>query len=198
MNLTWVDTLSEDNANFVKAQLSAEEKELTELQKGPKVQSKDISSLNNVDYETHFKSLIAGRDVTGHMDINPTYPATGTLLEIGPYLGKSTVAWAEVLPGYKIHAVDLFMGINKGRFKGIVTEDEQMRLFATNIAGREQITYEKAFFYPHYIPPEGFEKPTIVYYDGLPGQLEIAKEYWKGKTQFLLTFDYEQEKIVWL
>lgn len=198
MNLTWIDTLSEENANFVKSQVSDLEIELADIQKGPQVQSKDISSFYPGDYEEHFKAFIKQLNHPLNQAAHQQkLPATGTLVEIGPYLGKSTVAWAETLPGYKIHCIDLFMGINKGKFAGIIKEDEHLKTFVKNIAGREQITYEKAFFYPHYIPPEEFAKPTILYFDGMPEHLEMAKEYWTGKVDYFLSFDYENETIEW-
>ena len=50
-------------------------------------------------------------------DIVKRLPDTGRLLEIGPYLGKSTATWAQEFQqngkDWQIHTIDAFEGIKK-------------------------------------------------------------------------------------
>jgi len=109
-------------------------------------------------------------------------PDEGKLLEIGPYLGKSTVTWAEEFEkagkNWTIHTIDLFMGVTKiGRPDNaseeltkhldslLISEEEHLPTFLENIQGWENITYEKNFFTEDY--DTGGEIYNVVWYDGL-------------------------------
>ena len=65
--------------------------------------SKDIQSFYPFDWP--FEEIVA------------ELPDKGNLIEVGPYLGKSTVTWAECFERagkeWNIHTIDLFIGISK-------------------------------------------------------------------------------------
>tara|TARA_Y100000004_G_scaffold185883_1_gene236693 strand:- start:1144 stop:1827 length:684 start_codon:yes stop_codon:yes gene_type:complete len=190
MDLDWVESLSAANRKFVMKELNKENDTLKELQKGPQVDPMSITSFWPHPWPfDQFEGL----------------PEEGTLIEIGPYLGKSTVTWSELLPKWKIHSVDLFMGITpKGRSDKVsnafldslmISEEEHLRTFVKNIAGRDNITYEKAYFREEYIPPQDFHSPTVMWYDGLHDYDNVARaiDYWKGKALNIIVDCYDEE-----
>lgn len=106
-------------------------------------------------------------------------PDEGFLLEIGCFLGKSTVCWAETFEKYQkkwhIHTVDAFSGIVhpslytkdpdfiEHMLPFVMSAEEQMEQFLENIQGWDNITWEKRWIATQYTPPE---KPTAMFYDG--------------------------------
>tara|TARA_B100001113_G_scaffold313549_1_gene278651 strand:+ start:1343 stop:1945 length:603 start_codon:yes stop_codon:yes gene_type:complete len=98
-------------------------------------------------------------------------PDKGKLLEIGPYLGKSTASWALSFrvknKDWNIHTIDAFKGINKA-WPGMeylqITEEEHLPQFEKNIAGWDNITWEKTFWTPDY---KGDRDYDVLFYDGL-------------------------------
>jgi len=123
--------------------------------------------------------------------IESELPDSGKLLEIGPYLGKSTISWAEQFATagyiYNIHTVDAFRGIQGAKgadFKDVdveflesrsISEEDHLETFKENVKGWSNITWEKAVFDENYTPPSGFESPTVVWYDALHTYEAVTK-----------------------
>ena len=135
-------------------------------------------------------------------------PDEGKLLEIGPYLGKSTVTWAEEFEkagkNWTIHTIDLFMGVTKiGRPDNasaeltkhldslLISEEEHLPTFLENIQGWENITYEKNFFTEDY--DTGGEIYNVVWYDGLHDYDHVieALRFWEDKVQHMIVDCYD-------
>ena len=113
-------------------------------------------------------------------DIVKRLPDTGRLLEIGPYLGKSTATWAQEFKqngkDWHIHTIDLFWGIdtyipNAEWFKlykasgteiRSLTGEEMLNEFKENIKGRDNITWEQVEFNNEYVCPV---RPTASFFD---------------------------------
>tara|TARA_B100000427_G_scaffold297935_1_gene278643 strand:- start:69 stop:647 length:579 start_codon:yes stop_codon:yes gene_type:complete len=123
--------------------------------------------------------------------IVPELPNSGRLLEIGPYLGKSTISWAEQFASagymYDIHTVDAFRGIQGDAgadFTNVdveflksrsISEEDHLETFKQNVEGWSNITWEKAVFDENYTPPAGFEDPTVIWYDALHSYEAVTK-----------------------
>lgn len=106
-------------------------------------------------------------------------PNEGFLLEIGSFVGKSTVCWAKTFDKYNkewdIHTVDAFAGqappslytsdesVIEYMKPFVMSADDQMSQFLKNIEGYDNITWEKRWISDGYVPPV---KPTAMFYDG--------------------------------
>ena len=112
-------------------------------------------------------------------DIVKRLPDTGRLLEIGPYLGKSTATWAQEFQqngkDWQIHTIDAFEGIRKA-WPGMehlqITEEEHLEKFKSNISGWDNITWEKTRWTPDY---KGFREYDVLFYDGLHDYESVNK-----------------------
>ena len=112
-------------------------------------------------------------------DIVKRLPDTGKLLEIGPYLGKSTTTWAQEFKkankDWNIHTIDAFEGIKKA-WPGMehlqITEEEHLEQFKSNISGWDNITWEKTRWTPEY---KGFREYDVLFYDGLHDYESVNK-----------------------
>ena len=112
-------------------------------------------------------------------DIVKRLPDTGRLLEIGPYLGKSTATWAQEFQqngkDWQIHTIDAFEGIRKA-WPGMehlqITEEEHLEQFKSNISGWDNITWEKTRWTPEY---KGFREYDVLFYDGLHDYESVNK-----------------------
>ena len=112
-------------------------------------------------------------------DIVKRLPDTGKLLEIGPYLGKSTTTWAQEFKkankDWDIHTIDAFEGIRKA-WPGMehlqITEEEHLEQFKSNISGWDNITWEKTRWTPEY---KGFREYDVLFYDGLHDYESVNK-----------------------
>ena len=106
-------------------------------------------------------------------------PDRGNLIEIGPYLGKSTVTWAHEFTKagkeWNIHTIDAFEGIKKA-WPGMehlqITEEEHLEQFKSNISGWDNITWEKTRWTPEY---KGFREYDVLFYDGLHDYESVNK-----------------------
>ena len=142
-------------------------------------------------------------------DIVESLPEEGKLIEIGPYLGKSTVAWAEEFEAqnkkWSIHTVDIFAGLS-GKFWPedvsqetidflntlIISEKDHLATFKRNIEGWDNITWEKKFFTKDYQPKEEYD---VLFYDGLHEYKNCieALNFWKDKVSWIIIDDYGSE-----
>ena len=112
-------------------------------------------------------------------DIVKRLPDTGRLLEIGPYLGKSTATWAQEFQqngkDWQIHTIDAFEGIKKA-WPGMehlqITEEEHLEKFKSNISCWDNITWEKTRWTPDY---KGFREYDVLFYDGLHDYESVNK-----------------------
>tara|TARA_Y100000768_G_scaffold51958_1_gene34118 strand:+ start:1267 stop:1857 length:591 start_codon:yes stop_codon:yes gene_type:complete len=124
-------------------------------------------------------------------------PDRGNLIEIGPYLGKSTVTWAHEFSKqgkeWNIHTIDAFEGI-KNPWPGMehlqVTEEEHLEKFKNNVSGWHNITYEKLRWTPDYKTNEWYD---VLFYDGLHDyeHCKQALDYWVDKVNCLVIDDYD-------
>lgn len=135
--------------------------------------------------------------MTAHWDFDEfveMLPQEGNLLEIGSFVGKSTVCWAKTFEKYQknwsIHTVDAFAGIMSPAFymprkggdlydmtpsekKGFLElmepfnmdSKKQMAMFLENIEGWDNITWEKRWL-GHTKQYVPPVKPTAMFYDG--------------------------------
>lgn len=141
-------------------------------------------------------------------------PDKGKLLEIGPYLGKSTVTWAEEFEkagkDWTIHTMDLFQGVTKiGRPDNpseeltkhldslLISEEDHLPTFLDNIQGWENITYEKEFFTEDYVPKDIY---NVVWYDGLHDREHVSEFLRWARWQYLkrnkTLSGYEKTQII--
>ncbi len=135
-------------------------------------------------------------------------PDKGNLIEIGPYLGKSTVTWAECFEKagkeWNIHTIDLFIGISKQGRPDNISEDLEEHLdslliseelheetFKNNIKGWENITYEKGYFTDSYQPDKKYD---VLWYDGLHDyeHVEEALKFWEDKVEHMIIDCYDE------
>ena len=156
--------------------------------------SKDIQSFYPFDWP--FEEIVA------------ELPDKGNLIEVGPYLGKSTVTWAECFERagkeWNIHTVDLFIGISKiGRPDNpseeltkhldslLISEELHEQTFKENIQGWNNITYEKGFFNKDY-QLHGKEY-NVLWYDGLHDYDHVieALRFWEDKVQHMIVDCYD-------
>ena len=132
------------------------------------------------------------RSLTPHWDFNEfvmMLPNKGNLLEIGSFVGKSTVCWAKTFQEHgkiwNIHTVDGFTGLihpslwppqpNMNMTEEemesfiaymepyVMTGEEQLNEFLQNIEGWDNITWEQKWIDETYVPPV---PPTALFYDG--------------------------------
>ena len=131
-------------------------------------------------------------------------PDKGNLIEIGTYLGKSAIAWADEFnkadKDWNIHTIDSFSGIpnvwsednpNIEFFKSLVISgEEQLKQFKENIEGKDNITWEKIFWTPDYKTDEWYD---VLFHDGAHGygNCKQALEYWVDRTECMVIDDYE-------
>lgn len=142
-------------------------------------------------------------------DIVAELPDNGKLIEIGSYVGKSAVAWAEAFEkagkDYTIHCVEVFVGIgNTGRASVMneelktfldslmCTAEEQEQQFIENTKGWN-ITYEKSHFTEDFELAEMYEEYTVLWYDANHSQQAVttAIDYWKDKVQTMVIDCYD-------
>ena len=142
-------------------------------------------------------------------DIVAELPDKGKLIEIGSYVGKSAVAWAEAFEkagkDYTIHCIEVFVGIgNTGRTSVMneelktfldslmCTAEEQEQQFIENTKGWN-ITYEKSHFTEDFELAEMYEEYTVLWYDANHSQQAVttAIEYWKDKVQTMVIDCYD-------
>tara|TARA_B100000073_G_scaffold169232_1_gene140000 strand:+ start:207 stop:776 length:570 start_codon:yes stop_codon:yes gene_type:complete len=135
-------------------------------------------------------------------------PDKGNLIEIGPYLGKSTVTWAECFERHgkewNIHTIDLFIGISKeGRPDNIpedlekhldsllISEELHEETFKNNIQGWDNITYEKGYFTRSYQPDKEYD---VLWYDGLHDydHVKEALTFWEDKVEHMIVDCYDE------
>ena len=131
-------------------------------------------------------------------DIVKRLPDTGRLLEIGPYLGKSTATWAQEFKqngkDWQIHTIDAFEGIKKA-WPGMehlqITEEEHLEKFKSNISGWDNITWEKTRWTPDY---KGFREYDVLFYDGLHDYESVNKvlEHYIN-VECIVVDDYDME-----
>lgn len=131
-------------------------------------------------------------------DIVKRLPDTGKLLEIGPYLGKSTTTWAQEFKkankDWNIHTIDAFEGIKKA-WPGMehlqITEEEHLEQFKSNISGWDNITWEKTRWTPEY---KGFREYDVLFYDGLHDYESVNKvlEHYIN-VECIVVDDYDME-----
>ena len=131
-------------------------------------------------------------------DIVKRLPDTGRLLEIGPYLGKSTATWAQEFQqngkDWQIHTIDAFEGIKKA-WPGMehlqITEEEHLEKFKSNISGWDNITWEKTRWTPDY---KGFREYDVLFYDGLHDYESVNKvlEHYIN-VECIVVDDYDKE-----
>ena len=131
-------------------------------------------------------------------DIVKRLPDTGRLLEIGPYLGKSTATWAQEFQqngkDWQIHTIDAFEGIKKA-WPGMehlqITEEEHLEKFKSNISGWDNITWEKTRWTPNY---KGFREYDVLFYDGLHDYESVNKvlEHYIN-VECIVVDDYDME-----
>ena len=131
-------------------------------------------------------------------DIVKRLPDTGRLLEIGPYLGKSTATWAQEFQqngkDWQIHTIDAFEGIKKA-WPGMehlqITEEEHSEKFKSNISGWDNITWEKTRWTPDY---KGFREYDVLFYDGLHDYESVNKvlEHYIN-VECIVVDDYDME-----
>jgi hypothetical protein len=128
------------------------------------------------------------------------------VLEIGAYLGKSTVSWAETFNTYDIHTVDAFGGIKGDVDSGNcdndeflqslrISEEDHLETFQQNIDGWSNITWEKNVFDENYVPPDGFEDPTVIFYDAFHSYEAVTSfiNWCEGKSSIIVIDDYDIE-----
>ena len=125
-------------------------------------------------------------------------PDRGNLIEIGPYLGKSTVTWAHEFTKagkeWNIHTIDAFEGIKKA-WPGMehlqITEEEHLEKFKSNISGWDNITWEKTRWTPDY---KGFREYDVLFYDGLHDYESVNKvlEHYIN-VECIVVDDYDME-----
>ena len=125
-------------------------------------------------------------------------PDRGNLIEIGPYLGKSTVTWAHEFTKagkeWNIHTIDAFEGIKKA-WPGMehlqITEEEHLEKFKSNISGWDNITWEKTRWTPNY---KGFREYDVLFYDGLHDYESVNKvlEHYIN-VECIVVDDYDME-----
>lgn len=131
-------------------------------------------------------------------------PVSGKLIEIGAYLGKSTIAWADEFKkankDWNIHTIDAFKGID-GKYLDmeddfqkslVISEEEHLPTFLSNIEGRDNITWEKLIWTPDYKTKEWYD---VLFYDGLHSYERVKEvlEYWVDKVECLVVDDYDFE-----
>ena len=124
-------------------------------------------------------------------------PDRGNLIEIGPYLGKSTVTWAHEFTKagkeWNIHTIDAFEGIKKA-WPGMehleITEEEHLGKFLNNVSGWHNISYEKLRWTSDYKSNEWYD---VLFYDGLHDyeHCKEALDYWVDKVNCLVIDDYD-------
>jgi len=131
-------------------------------------------------------------------------PDKGNLIEIGTYLGKSAIAWADEFnkadKDWNIHTIDSFSGIPNvwsednpdiEFFKSLVISgEEQLKQFKENIEGKDNITWEKIFWTPDYKTNEWYD---VLFYDGLHDyeHCKEALDYWVDRVNCLVIDDYD-------
>lgn len=142
--------------------------------------------------------------------ISSYLPSTGKVLEIGAYLGKSAVSWAEAFASaghtYDIHTVDAFGGIKGNVDSGncdndeflqslSISEEDHLETFQQNINGWSNITWEKNVFDENYTPPDGFEDPTVIFYDAFHSYEAVTSfiNWCEGKSSIIIIDDYDIE-----
>lgn len=132
------------------------------------------------------------------------------MIEIGSYIGKSAVAWAEAFEQagkeYSIHCVEAFTGIGtKGRASVmtpeleaflntlVCTAEEQEERFKENTKGWDKITYEKNIFNKDFELAEMYEEYTVLWYDANHSEQAVttAIDYWKDKVQTMVIDCYD-------
>ena len=156
----------------------------------------------------------ASKDIKGFYewdftDIVAELPDRGKLIEIGSYVGKSAVAWAEAFEkagkDYTIHCVEVFVGIgNTGRASVMneelktfldslmCTAEEQEQQFIENTKGWN-ITYEKSHFTEDFKLAEMYEEHTVLWYDANHSEQSVttAINYWQDKVQTMIIDCYD-------
>ena len=133
-------------------------------------------------------------------------PDAGALIEIGPYLGKSTITWADEFEkagkDWHIHTIDAFEGIS-GKFWATdhpaidfletlkITEEEHLTKFRDNINGWNNITWEKLRWTPDYkCNPGAYD---VLFYDGLHDyeHCKEALEFFAHRVTWMVIDDYD-------
>lgn len=157
----------------------------------------------------------ASKDINGFYewdftDIVKTLPQKFTspikLIEVGSYVGKSAVAWAEAFEEagkeYSIHCVEVFVGISdKGRASVmtpeleaflntlVCTAEQQEERFQQNTKGWD-ITYEKTHFTEDFELADDY---TVLWYDANHSEQSVttAINYWQDKVQTMVIDCYD-------
>lgn len=138
---------------------------------------------------------IVGFNVYDFTELVQDWPDSGKLVEIGPFRGRSTVAWAEAFEAagkdWKIHTIELFYGasnVNRPQDTSeefhnfldtlMCSPEEQKADFIRNIEGWDNITWEENYFTEEYKQDGTVD---AVFYDGMLQYESVltALEYWK-------------------
>lgn len=101
-------------------------------------------------------------------------PEKGNLLEAGTYCGLSASIWAEKLPNYMVHTVEIASGVPSPLqvgipFKGLsnpmwISKKEQLNFIHQVVKNHENLSFSKGDFFKMQIP-EPFDNPDVFFYD---------------------------------
>lgn len=152
------------------------------------------------------------RSMTPDWDFNEfvsMLPKEGNLLELGSFVGRSTVCWAETFErhnkNWNIHTLDMFRGIENRKTLNddldwymknfTMSEDEHIAEFKRNIDGWDNITWEKEWLgteieVEDYNPPV---EPTALFYDADHRYVVLNKVLKRFKeVPFIFIDDYDK------
>lgn len=153
------------------------------------------------------------RSMTPDWDFNEfvsMLPKEGNLLEIGSFLGRSAICWAETFESHNkdwnIHTVDMFRGIEVKKTLDdemdwymknfVISEEEHLEEFKKNIDGWDNITWEKEWIgttieVADYNPPV---EPTALFYDADHRYIVLNKVLERFKeVPFMFIDDYGKD-----
>ena len=140
------------------------------------------------------------------------FKSPGKLIEIGSYVGKSAVAWAEAFEAsgkdYRIHCVEAFTGIGTAGRASVMTPEleaflntlvctaeQQEERFVRNTTGWDNITYEKSFFHKDWegVDAGNINNYDVLWYDANHSEESVATaiNFWKDKVDTMVIDCYD-------
>ena len=123
------------------------------------------------------------------------FPEKGIMLEVGSGLGQSASKWAENLPHFKIHTVDIAQGIDI--FGEVFNGEEQLKNITHVIEKYDNLSFTKGDFANVEIPTL-FQSPDVFFYDGHHGYQETRNALFRFKdTKLIIVDDYCDVSFPW-
>mgnify|MGYP003127558791 FL=1 len=138
------------------------------------------------------------------------FPEPINMIEIGSYVGKSAVAWAEAFEqagkDYSIYCIEAFTGIGTAGRASVMTPEleafldtlvctaeEQEQRFIDNTKGWDNIRYEKNVFTADWEMVDMFEEYNVLWYDANHSEQSVttAINYWKDKVHTMVIDCYD-------